>query len=412
MPVKRLWSNAGFRQLYIGRAASMAGDMIVPVALAFGVLRLSDSPAALGIVLAAGVVPRVLFILVGGAVADRLRPHRAMIWSDIVRAASQGAVALLLITDIAEVWHLVVLEAVYGTAAAFFNPASTAVVRFVVRDEDLQDANAAMGLTRSIAGVAGPAIAGVLVAAAGPGVALGLDALTFVVSALFLMRLPIPRTEQRLKLQDIRKDIAEGWREFTGRTWLWMTVAYFSLFHIFYLSGNHVLGPVIAERHLGGPKAWGFILAMAGVGGVLGGVLGFRLQPKRRLLALVGCGFVWLPELILLAVVGPVWAIGLASLAGGVTMTYANVLWETVLQHHVPPESLARVSAYDWLGSQLFYPLGLALVGPVAEVFGTRSTLMMLATGLLISTLVIISVPQIRRLREKATTKTAVQLRG
>jgi hypothetical protein len=97
MPVKRLWSNGDFRRLYVARAASMTGDMFVPVALAFGVLRLTDSPAALGIVLAASAAPKVLFILVGGAVADRLKPHRAMIWSDVVRAGSQGAVAFLLL---------------------------------------------------------------------------------------------------------------------------------------------------------------------------------------------------------------------------------------------------------------------------------------------------------------------------
>jgi hypothetical protein len=274
------------------------------------------------------------------------------------------------------------------------------VIRFVVPDEDLQDANAAMGLTRSIAGVGGPAVAGVLVAITGPGVALAIDALTFAISGLFLIQLSIPSSEDRLKLRNIRHDIVEGWREFSSRTWLWMTVGYFGLFHIFYLAGSHVLGPVIADRHLGGPKAWGFILAMMGIGGVIGGVLGFRLQPRRRLLTVNAWGFVWLPELILLGIIGPVWAIALAAMAGGVAMTYGNVLWETVLQHHIPPRSLARVSAYDWLGSQLLYPLGLALVGPVAVIFGTRTTLLTLAGGLLLSTLVIISVPQVRALRE------------
>jgi len=400
MPRRKMLRNDQFRNLFLARSISMLGDRIVPVALAFAVLNEFGSASKLGLVLAAAMLPNVLLVLVGGAVADRIRPQQTMLLSDVVRMISQGATAALLMTGSAELWHLLILQAVYGAAQAFFNPASTAVVRFVVADDELQEANALLGLTRSASSVVGPAIAGALVATVGAGVALAVDAATFLLSALFLLPLRPPREAERARLPNLLPDLLEGWHEFTSRLWLWSSVAYFALFHVVYLSSRHVLGPLVAKDELGGAAAWGLILTVTGVGAVAGSFLALRLQPRRRLFVMIGGAILFAPELFLLGFAAPLWLIAGAAMVGGVTMSYTAALWETILQHHIPPRTLARVSAYDWMGSQIFYPAGLALMGPFAEAVGTRSALVSCAVVLVIALAVILTVPEIRHLEE------------
>src|SRR5665213_843991 len=178
--------NAQFRLLFAGRAISSLGDRVVPLALSFAVLDLTGSVTDLGIVFAAQTIPLVLFVLIGGVWADRLPRQFMMLASDGVRALAQGLSAVLLLSGSAHIWELAVLQAVYGAAEAFFGPASVAIVPQTVDERDLQPANALLGLSGNLADVLGPALAGVIVATAGPGWGLATDAATFVASAAFL----------------------------------------------------------------------------------------------------------------------------------------------------------------------------------------------------------------------------------
>src|SRR6266516_4044840 len=152
-----------FRLLFWGQALSVVGDRITPVAIAFAVLGLG-SVTDLGIVMAASGVPFALFALAGGVLADRVGRRRGMLASDVLRTISQAVVAVLLLTGHAEVWMLAALSFVYGTAAAVFMPALIGLIPQTVRAARLQEANALLSLSRSIANIAGPALAGVLVA--------------------------------------------------------------------------------------------------------------------------------------------------------------------------------------------------------------------------------------------------------
>jgi MFS family permease len=173
-----------FRRLFFGRSISLLGSAFAPVALAFAVIDDLDGAAAqLGLVLAAIWVPQVIFILIGGVWADRLPRNVVMVGTDLVMAGSQAAVALLLLTDRAEIWHLVALQVVRGIANAFFFPASTGLVPSVVSPERLQQANALLRLTQSGSNIVGAGLAGLIVAAAGSGWALAFDSLTFLASA-------------------------------------------------------------------------------------------------------------------------------------------------------------------------------------------------------------------------------------
>src|SRR5919109_163983 len=177
-----------FRLLFWGQALSVVGDRIMPVAIAFAVLGLG-STTDLGLVMAAGGVPFLLFALAGGVWADRVGRRRVMLASDVARAASQALVATLLLTGSAEVWMLAALSFVYGVSAAVFMPALVGLIPQTVAGPKLQEANALLSLTRSVANVAGPALAGVIIATWGSGEAIAVDACTFVVSALCLARL-------------------------------------------------------------------------------------------------------------------------------------------------------------------------------------------------------------------------------
>ena len=168
--------------LWLGQSASTIGDRLVFVALALYVTEIG-TPTDVGIVLAAHAIPFVAFLLLGGVWADRLPRHLVMVATDVIRAAMHALLAILIFTGAVEIWHIVVIEAVFGAAEAFFRPAYTGLVPQTVPEALLQDANAATSLVNTVAEFAGPALATALVLGVGAGWAFALDAATFVVSA-------------------------------------------------------------------------------------------------------------------------------------------------------------------------------------------------------------------------------------
>jgi MFS family permease len=391
-----------FRLLFAGRAVSDFGDKLVPVALAFAVLALDRSPSALGLVFAARMIPMVVLVLVGGVWADRLPRHLVMIVADVVRAVTQALVAGLLVSGRAEVWHLLVLMAVYGAAQAFFDPASTGLVPQTVSRALLQRANGLLQLSRSTANVVGPAIAGILVATVGPGWAFAADSVTFVVSAVFLAFLRIERESREARTRFVA-DLVEGWREFSSRTWVWASVAYFAFFHLFVLAPFWVLTPIVADDELGGAGAYATILSAMGVGAIVGGVLALRVEPARPLATAFAVILLEVPLYLALAAAAPVLLIAAFAFVGSVALNLASTLWLTVLQSNVPERALSRVSSYDWLGSLVFLPAGYMLAGPVAESVGIAETLVFAAVWSTASTLAILSLDAVRGVRRKRT---------
>src|SRR3954468_4394007 len=237
---------------------------MVNVALAFAVLDLTGSASELGLVLAARMLPLVGFLLAGGGMADRLPRRTVMMAADLVRVASQGAIAALLIAGAAEVWQLAALSAVTGSATAFFNPASTGLMPAVVSSARLPQAHALRGPARAAGQIAGPALAGILVAGAGAGWALAVDAATFGVSVAFLAFLRVPVME-RLNVHSVLADLREGWDTFRSHTWLWTFVAAAALGN-FVNAAQGVLGPLVAKESLGGATEGARIVSAHGGG--------------------------------------------------------------------------------------------------------------------------------------------------
>ena len=384
-----------FRLLFAGQAVSLLGDGMIAVALPFAVFELGGSASTVGIVFAAGQAPLAAVILAGGVVADRLPRRRLMLAADLVRLATAGIAAALLVSGAAEIWQLVVLQAAYGTAAGFFYPASSGIVPMLVEPELLQPANALRGISNAAGKLVGPAIAGVIVATAGPGWAFAADSATFGISAISLALLRPPAQiagERRRFLRELR----EGWREFVARTWVWVAVALAGVLGTLLFSAQAVLGPEIARTHLGGAGAWAAIVAAGGAGAIVGGVVALRLHPSRPLVVMA-IGWLALPVTpILLAVPVSTAIIATASFVAGIGLTVGISLWETALQRHIPPAALSRVSSYDWFGSLALGPVGLVVVGPLAAAFGTSAVLVAAAMLFFAGDLLLAALPSVR----------------
>jgi MFS family permease len=388
-----------FRILYTSECVSVLGDALVPVALAFAVLDLTHSVSDLGLVLLAYLVPRVVFMLAGGVWADRLPHRQLMIASHLARFVTQGAQGLLLVTGHATIGTLVGLQVARGAAAAFYRPAASAIVPSVVARDDLQQANALIWMALNLSGIAGPTIAGVLVATVGSGWAILGDAASFLVAALLLLRLPSGTRSPRRQRTSFWVELVEGWDEVRSRTWVWASILYFACFQLVYLSSFSVLGPVVSQSSLGGATAWALIAASAALGGLIGNAAMLRVRPRRPLLVAFAAVLLAVPSLVLLGFAAPAPLIAVAELGAGIAIGMATALWETTLQRGIPAQALSRVIAYDQMGSIALRPAGLALVGPIVAAAGVRGTLLGAAAVVGLSTIGIVALPAIRNVR-------------
>jgi MFS family permease len=354
-----------FRLLFFGQAISMLGGGMVAVALAFAVLDVTGSVAALGLVSAAYTVPSIVFLLVGGVMADRVSRRGMMLAADTVRACTQCVLALLLLTGSARLWEIVVLQVITGAAGSAFMPASSALTTELLPAERLQEGNALRSLSRSASSVLGPALGGVLVALTSAGWAIAVDAASFAVGAGFLAMVRAP-SRRPAPGASIMAELREGWNAYWSRRWLVVGGLHAAVMNMMVVAPLFVLGPAVAKRDLGGAGAWALIVASFGVGALIGDVISMRIRVRRR--AFWGCvlWIVGVGPLALLALRAPALAVAPFSLIAGVHGTFLNTMWETSLQEEIAPELLSRVVAYDWLGALLFVPLGFALTGLLA----------------------------------------------
>jgi MFS family permease len=294
------------------------------------------------------------------------------------------------------VWTLAVLAGVTGAATGFFSPASTGLLPEVVPAGQLQPANALRSSANSAGEILGPLAAGVLVAAAGAGWAIAVDAVTFGVSAACLVMLRVP-ARVAARTNSFVTDLREGWTAFRSRRWVWAVVANFAIGNLLWGAWS-ALGPVVADRDLGGAAAWGTVLAAMGVGALAGSLLATQVNPRRPLVFLVFTDGLFALPLAFLAASPPLPLLACGALLSGAGMMLGLSVWESTLQRHIPGESLSRVSSYDWFGSLAFSPLGLAIWGPVAAAIGISVSLW-LAFGLsVVATLALLAVPDIRHL--------------
>jgi len=361
--------DARFAWFFTGRFISTMGSVMAPIALTFAVLDLTDSPRALGEVLAARSIPLVLFLLVGGVVADRFSRSMVMQVSHIGSAATQGVVAVLLLTGTADLWTIIVLEALNGMISAFTFPAMQGVVPLVVPRTHIQQANAMLGFTRNGLAILGPTVAALLVVTVGSGWAIAVDAATWAVAAFCMSRL---RLEGAMKKSGPKtsmvRDLRDGWSAFTTHTWVWVVVVSFGVLNMIHAGAMFTLGPVIAKQTIG-VTGWGYVLSAEAAGLLVMTLVMLKLRLRRPLRAgMLGVALLGGPMLVLGLDPSLVTLVPLAFL-GGCGIEVFGIGWQTALHEHIPNEVMSRVASYDALGSFVAIPIGQLLYGPLAQVW-------------------------------------------
>ncbi len=384
-----------FRRFFVGHSTSLLGSSMASVAVTFAILENGGGGTELGCVLAARTVPIVLMLLTGGVVTDRFGSRRVMLTADAVRCLTQAALAGLLLGEGPELWTLVPLVALWGTAEALFSPALNALVPDLTRGEALSDANALLGVSASAASIAGPVLAGLLTAAAGASCVLALDAASYAVSVVALLLLPRAALPA-VRASSFAADLRDGWAEFRSRTWLWASSLHFGLFNVLVWAPFLVLGPVVAQRRLGGATSWGAVMALYGAGAVGGGIAMLGRSPRRPLFVATAATLGFSLPSAALATGRPLpWVCAAAGVAG-IGSAVCGTLYATTTQRQVPRETLARVTAYNTLGAFVLGPAGLAAAGPLAARFGPSGVLGFGAVWQIAAVAVLLALPAMR----------------
>ncbi|MFE3658910.1 MFS transporter [Streptomyces sp. NPDC059165] len=387
--------SRSFRLLFAGRTLSLLGDAVVPAALALAVLQATGSTSALALVLACAMVPKLLLLPLGGVAGDRFDARRIALATDLVRCATQLLVGAQLLSSEPRLWVVAGAEVIGGTASAFAMPTVSPLITGTVTDDQLQRANAAMGVALSAARLGGPALAGLLVLTSGPGWAFVLDGASFAVSAALLAAVRVRNV--RVPRRSLFTDLREGWSEVRSRDWYWTSL----IAHAAWNGAAAVLmtlGPAIAVRGPGGEGAWVAMLQTGAVGLLVGSLLAGRARPRRPVLAAnLGLATYALP-LLLMAASAPmpltIAAYGVAQAGLG----FLSPVWSTAVQRAFPAHALARVTSYDWLLSLAAVPLGYALAPVAASAWGAHVPLTVAALAVGGACLATAAAPGVRRL--------------
>ncbi|MEV0649133.1 MFS transporter [Phytomonospora sp. NPDC050363] len=389
------WALPAFRWFFTGRVVSLLGTSMVSVALAFAVLQ-EGRPDDLGLVLAAESVPLVVFLLFGGVIADRFPRRVVLLCANLGAGVAQGAVAVLFLTDSYHLPAIMALEFVNGASAALTLPAMMGIVPEIVAKSQAQRANSLLGSSRNAVTVAGPAVAGLLVAGVGGGWAIAIDAATYFVAAFCLTRVRLPKTLRKTG-SGTWADLREGWREFRSRSWVWTVVASFGIINCVSVAVWSVLGPRIAERTIGS-QGWGLVLSVHAAGLLVMSIVMYRLVVRRLLaLGLVSISFAAVPLFVLGFEPSILW-LSVGAFIGGLGMEVFAIAWATSIQQHIPENVLSRVTSYDALGSFVAIPIGQLLVGPAVSAAGEKSVAIIGGALFFVAALVPLAWPSVRGL--------------
>lgn len=391
-----LWSG-GFRLYFAARTVAMLGDTMLPVALSAGLLSYGYSAGDIGLVMAAATACFAGLVVFGGVFADRLNARALMIGADVVRVCTQSLAAVLFLTHRVRLWEMVVIAVVNGTCAAMFQPGvASTVVRVAT---DVQGANGTTRTAESLAAMAGPALAGMLVGFVSPGAVFAVHASTYLTSAVCLIALrlaPLPPREKAAST--FRTDLAEGWREFRARTWMWSVIVVWMVYMVCMVGPFTPLaaGQIITGH---GAGSYGLVNSSLGAGTAVGALLAIRLRADHPLRA---GSLALFATALMPASVGfglPVPAVCGCVFVAGAGSAYWGVNWATSVQTQVPGDILNRIHAYEVAGSVAMVPVGQALAGPAASAFGTRHVLQAGAVVALAVAVTLLVLPSVRGLR-------------
>jgi MFS family permease len=370
----RVPPGRNFRLVLGAQAVTSVGDGIATVALAFAALQIGGA-AALGWVMLGRQAAILVAVVPAGAIADRLPRRRLIALSLTARAVGQAGCATLIVLDAASVRSFLVFQMIYGVGSAFQWPAFAGFLPALVPREVLMSANAWLSLARNGVSIVGPAIGGVLVAFVGTTWGLAADAGTFLVAATLIVATRLPPAVRAARFNMI-DDIREGWRSFSGLTWIWTTTAMFAVLNLVAIPTWLVLGPAISDRRYGGAGAWGAILATAGAGAIAGSILALRFGSRAQLGVVFVLAALQTVQLVALGLQLGIVAISAAAFVAAAAFSISTALWTTLFQSRAPEEALSRLSSYTLIAYSLPTAAGFAVVAPIAARAGDRATLL------------------------------------
>jgi len=375
-----------FRLVWFGEGISTLGDQFHMVALTWLTLGLTGSGLALGTVLTAAAVPRAVLMLVGGALSDRIPPRRIMLASNVLRAIVVAALAGLILTGQVQLAQVYLMAVIFGAVDAFFYPAIGAFTPSLVDDQSrLPAANALFRGTTQLMAMIGPPLAGLLVAAATPGPAFAVDALSFAVAALMLA-LVRGRDRRRIGdtlsaadttdgasneglVADIRAGLLYAWRDPALRLLLLMATMVNVAF-----AGPEIVGLawLAANRWMSGPVGYGLLMGAFSLGALLGialaGSLGELPRQGRVIVAVVfGLGV----GLIIVGLSPTILPALLVTLPMGMGTGFVNIRLMAWLQSRVDPTLLGRVMSLVMLAGVGLAPISYAVAGALVDVSAT-----------------------------------------
>jgi MFS family permease len=403
-PGKALARNDYYRRLFIARTVSNLGNGISPIALSFGVLALPGADAStLSIVLAAQAIPVVLLLPVGGVIADRLGNARVIGVTDVMMSVVVAAEAALFISGRVSMPILVGLSVLTGVLIALWYPAFPGLVPdVVVAEKHLQPANAYISVGSNAGLILGNAVGGILVATLGVGIALAVDATTFLVAGLLVISFRHV-SKPHVSGESMLGDLAHGWRLVVSIRWFVVVVLAFSVIVMALRGAEEVMGPVLALQEYGGAAGWAIVMGFMSMGLLVGAFTASRIRVRRPMLFGMVVTLTLPLWMVTLAFALPLPVVSLGAFAWGMAIELFQVNWFTTLQTHIPRESIARVSSYDAMGSLLLGPVGLALAGPLVAAVGLQTSFLIAAAVCLTAILASLGAKSIWQLRAQST---------
>lgn len=363
--------NPRFLSLSVAQTATYASEFFSYVAMSWLVLQLTQSGFVLGALLATQAVPRAVFMLVGGAVTDRVTPFTVMAATGALRAVLVAGLAVLVLSGQAQAWELFPISAALGVLGAFFMPARSSALPAVVDRDSLEAANAVIFIASQISSVAGPALAGLVVARAGSGPAFLVDAAGFAIASVVCLPLRARGGETTVaqKPSALIAAIREGFRfvwhdPLLRALWIGITALNFAS------NGPFEVGvTVIAKQRWGGAWALGIEFGSIALGALVGAAVSSKLRDRFPLgKALIAISFAFAIGLPLIGLAPAVWGAALVTCALGVVNGYIFVIGMAWLQRRTPSEMLGRVMALIMFGSFGVGPISYAIAGSLVGI--------------------------------------------
>ena len=406
------FSNRDFRLLFGGSSISMVGDQFTLVALPWLVLQLTGDPAQLGLVLAVMALPRAAFMLVGGAVVDRMSPRRVLLSARSANAVLAGLLAALVLAGSIQMWTVYVLAFGIGLCTAFAYPAGGSILPQLVAPNQLQMANSMIMGMRQLSMLIGPALAGLLVTAGsagsagvhGTGLAFVVDAVSFLfsIASLIAIRIASDR-DSRAPAGNVLAQVAEGMNMLWQDVQLRSFIAYMALVSILVMGPLQVGLPLFAKaRFHEGAAAFGWFMTANGSGMLLGSIMSTSItRLVRGRLGVMILGFDAAAGLALAtlstvhSVVSGAALLVLAGLLAG-TVQIAIISW---LQRRVPQAMMGRIMSIVFFTFLGLAPLAAALAGGLLKVISLSELFVGAGLSLTALAMICLTRPSLRAIR-------------